>query len=512
MKKSIGFISVFAWTLVLAINSSKAELVPRMNGLVVYDTDRDISWLANANLAVTNKFGVAGISSNGGMTWSVAKSWIAAMNSYGGTGYLGFNDWTLPTVLHPDASCTNDPEGTTSGGPNSAGYNCSGSDMGHLFYNELGGTAGSPVSISADPDLALFSNLQTIDFYWTDRLFDSTTAWIFHFGDGSQRTIYYRQTKFAMAMRHGDVALNEPPVAVPGPKQSVHPGSTVFLDGSASYDDNTPSENLLYQWVFVSSPDQPQLFDDNAAKPYFFAVQAGTYEVGLTVTDTEGLKSEQKVVTISTDNLAPTARILVNNSPVNSPVVLVVLGSTVNLDGSTSSDPESDPLTYAWTLSIPSGSNAALSTLDKVTSSFVPDRPGAYEVSLGVSDLIGPGESANVKIIAATPADYAVQQILSASNIVTALSLEQVSTRGNQTAFMNFLGQAILAIQDGDLLSAIDKVEKSMARTDGCIPDGSTPPDGNGPGRDWITDCSAQIQIYDLLHFALDALDSALAQ
>ena len=33
--------------------------------------------------------------------------------------------------------------------------------------------------------------------------------------------------------------------------------------------------------------------------------------------------------------------------------------------------------------------------------------------------------------------------------------------------------------------------------------------DGNGPGRDWITDdpdCDAQLEIYDLLNQALDAL------
>ena len=41
-------------------------------------------------------------------------------------------------------------------------------------------------------------------------------------------------------------------------------------------------------------------------------------------------------------------------------------------------------------------------------------------------------------------------------------------------------------------------------RTDGCVLRGD--PDGNGPGRDWITDCTAQTEAYNLLTDALDAL------
>ena len=64
---------------------------------------------------------------------------------------------------------------------------------------------------------------------------------------------------------------------------------------------------------------------------------------------------------------------------------------------------------------------------------------------------------------------------------------------------------ALVAIQAGDIAEAVNKLEKALARTDGCVLRGS--PDGNG-NRDWITDCSAQFDIYGDLSAAQDVLTS----
>jgi hypothetical protein len=292
---------------------------------------------------------------------------------------------------------------------------------------------------------------------------------------------------------------NEPPTADAGHDQSIRAGDTVFLDGNASFDDNTPTSLLEYAWSFSSVPPGSDAALDAAdtATPSFQSDIAGTYVVDLVVTDEGGLPSVPDQVEVSTDNLAPTA--------VAGEDQLVVIGSTVPLDGSASSDPEDDPLSFLWTItSGPEGSQATLGNPDTVTPSLVPDLDGLYEVMLEVSDFIGPGVPDVVLITATTAEGLAEFKILESSDDVAALLPEAVTTAGNQTAHLNFLNQATLAIQEGDLAKAIDKLQKAMTRTDGCVLRGA--PDGNGPGRDWITDCAAQTEVYGQLDEALAAL------
>ena len=111
-----------------------------------YDTDLNITWLANANLAASNSFGLVydtdlgtypgdisgvhgDIYANGNMNWPGAMLWITAMST---ANYFGYSGWRLPTTL-PPFYCRNSISGYE--------LNCTGIEMGHLFYITLGNKA-----------------------------------------------------------------------------------------------------------------------------------------------------------------------------------------------------------------------------------------------------------------------------------------------------------------------------------------------------------------------------------
>lgn len=198
-KKSVASLSevlcvgVFLFGFVSTVN---AALISRLGGLAYYDTDLNITWLADANYAKTS-----GHDADGLMNWADANTWASSLNIGGVTG------WRLPTTLQPDSSCDGQSGGVSSG------FNCTGSEMGHLFYTELGGTAGSSILASGDPDLALFSNIQS-NPYWsgTEYAPDPSDAWVFFFNNGNQRAgLKDSGNLFAWAVHSGDVGASSVP-------------------------------------------------------------------------------------------------------------------------------------------------------------------------------------------------------------------------------------------------------------------------------------------------------------
>ena len=146
----------------------------------------------------------SGYDADGKMTWSQAMTWADGLT------YGGYTDWRLPTTVQPDATCSDQSAGSN-------GYNCTGSEMGHLFYTELGGTAGSSILISADPDLALFTNVEVAHFWSGTEYAPDTTAgsaWYFDFGFGIQYANANKASSlYAWAVRPGDVAAVPVPAA-----------------------------------------------------------------------------------------------------------------------------------------------------------------------------------------------------------------------------------------------------------------------------------------------------------
>ncbi|HXZ78753.1 MAG TPA: PKD domain-containing protein, partial [Terriglobales bacterium] len=185
------------------------------------------------------------------------------------------------------------------------------------------------------------------------------------------------------------------PAANAGPNQQVAVGATVHLDGSGST--NPTGGPLVYAWTFLSTPSGSgaAFSSANAVNPSFTADKTGDYLIKLTVTDSASSKSTSAAVLVST-TLAPP---LANAGPDQ----VVVTKSTVQLDGSGSTDVSGNTLTYNWVLaSKPSGSTAAPSNASSVTPTFVPDVDGDYAWQLTVNDGKGNNSTAAVTISAAT--------------------------------------------------------------------------------------------------------------
>ncbi|MFZ5476588.1 MAG: PKD domain-containing protein [Myxococcota bacterium] len=192
----------------------------------------------------------------------------------------------------------------------------------------------------------------------------------------------------------GGTDENARPVADAGDDAEATVNVVVELDGTGSSDPD--GDALAYAWTLIEKPrgSSAELINDTRAEASFVPDLAGRYVAELVVDDGQAASEPDEVeVTAAEDNGEPVANA--------GPDQTVTVGSTVSLDGSASTDPDDDPLQFAWTMtSRPSGSSASLSNASSATPRFTADAAGAYELSLTVSDGTTPSEPDEVRIIA----------------------------------------------------------------------------------------------------------------
>jgi len=143
------------------------------SAVMIYDPNADLTWLRDWHV-------------NGSQTWQDQLIWAGSLN------VGAFTNWSLPTSLNQDGS---DPCWE---------FNCTGSQMGFLWYEVLGNTAGRLTN--AGP----FQSVR--QGYWSSTEYapNPGSAWSFTVAGGYQIINAKHWNLYSVAVRPGDVAAPIP--------------------------------------------------------------------------------------------------------------------------------------------------------------------------------------------------------------------------------------------------------------------------------------------------------------
>lgn len=183
---------------------------------------------------------------------------------------------------------------------------------------------------------------------------------------------------------------------------SIAVDAAVIFGNSTSPTSNSSSvitvwswNNLLGRWNFLAPSMTAQELSTYAASKGYGVLSTIAKGEGFWVNAKNAFLYDPSI-TASPTNAAPVANAGVAQN--------VFAGSGVTLDGGASSDANSDPLSYTWTLTTkPAGSVAVLSSATSAKPTFTADVAGTYVASLSVNDGKVNSTTTSVSITAALP-------------------------------------------------------------------------------------------------------------
>ncbi|HHQ13394.1 MAG TPA: hypothetical protein ENK16_00045 [Chromatiales bacterium] len=164
-----------------------------------YDEDIDVTWAADANLFVTQSFGLTPNPFNpGNQTYSTMNTWLGMLNSMnGGAGYLGANGWRFPFTPASDPDCS---DIITTPYLATYGSGCTAGEFSHLFNVHGITTTSEGPFVNVEKDGTQFG-------YWSSVLSDAhTVAYNFRFETGELFPSTYNSGGYAWPVHDGNLA------------------------------------------------------------------------------------------------------------------------------------------------------------------------------------------------------------------------------------------------------------------------------------------------------------------
>jgi hypothetical protein len=187
MKKQFLMVLALGVSISFATGTVQAELIGRDNGMV-YDSTHDLTWLQDANYAVTSGYDIDGL-----MTWDEAMTWAQNLT------HGGYDDWRLPSVSNPEFPGSGEFSYLYAYGIDCYRYNDWSTDRSGPFDN-------MPSHVGYYDSVSYWTNYQTGEQTALTYSFEGAGFWANYYS-GNQKTALVR----VWAVRDGDVA----PVPVP---------------------------------------------------------------------------------------------------------------------------------------------------------------------------------------------------------------------------------------------------------------------------------------------------------
>lgn len=203
---------------------------------------------------------------------------------------------------------------------------------------------------------------------------------------------------------------NKAPVAkISGIAKLTLPVNTTVLDGSSSYDPD--GKIVSYKWKKISGPVKFTLSDPDKAVTTFSNLVEGVYQVQLTVTDDDKtVQTDEITITVSRPNKLPIAKAVKSTT-------ITLPENSVNLDGSSSTDPDGNIVSYKWDklsgpfkITFVNPNNASATVKDLIA--------GIYQIRLTVTDNDGGKSSDTITITVNKENKIPIAKIISKTKVM----------------------------------------------------------------------------------------------